>query len=154
MTNIKPNCGPSSVAHLIGEPVADAMDRFREQFPRKYGARNWQGRSTVFNCADVLRKHGKVEELSGRGSLKSFVENHTTKTGTYLIRVGDHMIAIKDQRVFDNWFDGADPADCKWSRKRVTHAYRFTRTVVDQDDFAELVRRSRAAAMKLREVSA
>lgn len=154
MSNIKPNCGPSSVAHLLNESVAATMDRFRDQFPRKYGARNWQGRSTVFHCADVLRKFGKVEEVSDRGSLKSFVENHTTKTGTYLIRVGDHMIAIKDQRVFDNWFDGADPADCKWSRKRVTHAYRFTAAVAEQDDFAARVARSRAAAMKMLEVAA
>ena len=125
MKNIKPNCGPSSVAHLIGVDVSESMKKFAAHSPKLYGARNWQGRSYNKDCVAVLKKHGKVEELKGRGSLKSFVENHTTKSGEYFIRVGGHFIAIKGQKVHDNWFDGADPADCKWSRKRVTHAYKF-----------------------------
>ena len=154
MNNIKPNCGPASVSHLLGEAVAVTMDRFRDQFKRYAGPR-WQGYSYIKDCVSLLKRHGKVEEVAGRGSLKSFVENHTTPTGEYLIRVGGHMIAIKNQRVFDNWFDGADPADCKWSRKRVTHAYRFTSKVVERDDFTARLEASIAAGLKLQaEVSA
>jgi len=125
MKNIKPNCGPSSVAHLIGVDVGESMKKFAAANPNRYGGKRWQGYSYVSDCVDVLKEHGKVEELNDRGSLKSFVEKHTTKSGEYFLRVGGHFIAIKSQKVYDNWFDGADPADCKWSRKRVTHAYKF-----------------------------
>ena len=155
MKNIKPNCGPSSVAHLIGVSVSDSMKKFADHNPKRYGARNWQGYSYVADGVAVLKKHGKVEEISGRGSLKSFVENHTTKSGEYFIRVGGHFIAIKDQMVYDNWFDGADPANCKWSRKRVTHAYKFERQVNDAQEpsFAEQIERSRQAGLKVREAA-
>jgi len=125
MDRIKPNCGPSSVAHLIGVSVSESMAKFAATNPSRYGGKRWQGYSYVSDCVDVLNQHGKADEMAERGSLKSFVEKHTTKSGEYFLRVGGHFIAIKNQKVYDNWFDGADPADCKWSRKRVTHAYKF-----------------------------
>lgn len=151
MNNIKPNCGPASVSHLLGESVAITMDRFRSQFKR-YARARWKGYSYVADCVSLLKMHGKIEEVTGRGSLKSFVENHTTTTGEYLIRVGGHFIAIKNRKVFDNWFDGADPAECKWSKKRVTHAYKFERKE-SEPSFAELIERSRRAGLKLREAA-
>ena len=149
MKKIKPNCGPSSVAHLLGIDVEKSMALFAENNPKRYGSARWQGRSYVADCVSVLKQYGRIEEIAGRGSLKSFVENHTTATGEYLIRVGDHFIAIKNQKVYDNWFDGADPADCKWSRKRVTHAYRFTAKTVEQDDFSARLERSRKAGLAI-----
>lgn len=152
MAKIKPNCGPSSVAHLIGIDVEKSMALFAENNPKRYGSARWQGYSYVADCVSVLKQYGKIEEIAGRGSLKSFVENHTTATGEYLIRVGGHFIAIKDRKVFDNWFEGADPADCKWSRKRVTHAYKFQRKQ-SEPSFAELIERSRQAGLKLRDAA-
>lgn len=150
MQNIKPNCGPSSVAHLLGVDVAESMAQFSAHSPKRYGARNWQGRSYLADCVAVLKKHGKVQELKGRGSLKSFVENHTTASGEYFIRVGGHFIAIKNQKVFDNWFDGADPADCQWSRKRVTHAYKFVAQAPREESAVE---KSIRAGLALREAA-
>lgn len=147
MENIKPNCGPSSVAHLIGVSVQDSMSKFAASNPKRYGGKRWQGYSYVADCVDVLNKHGKTKEMTERGSLKSFVEKHTTESGEYFLRVGGHFIAIKNQKVYDNWFDGADPADCKWSRKRVTHAYRFTAKTLEHDDFSARLERSRKAGL-------
>jgi len=149
MPNIKPNCGPSSVAHLVGVEVDEAMSKFAAVNPRRYGGKRWQGYSYVSDCVDVLNSHGKAQEMTERGSLKSFVEKHTTKSGEYFLRVGGHFIAIKNQKVYDNWFDGADAADCKWSRKRVTHAYRFTAKTAEQDDFSARLERSRKAGLAI-----
>ena len=150
MKNIKPNCGPSSVAHLIGVDVEESMKKFAASNPSRYGGARWKGYSYVADCVDVLKDHGKVEELKDRGSLKSFVEKHTTKTGEYFLRVGGHFIAIKGQKIYDNWFDGADPADCKWSRKRVTHAYKFAAQAPSEESAVE---RSRRAGLALREAA-
>lgn len=152
MAKIKPNCGPTAVAHLIGIDVEKSMGLFAEHNPERYGSARWQGYSYVADCVGVLKQHGSIEEIAARGSLKSFVENHTTATGEYLIRVGGHFIAIKDRKVFDNWFEGADPANCKWPRKRVTHAYKFERKQ-SEPSFAELIERSRQAGLKLREAA-
>ncbi|NBT74017.1 MAG: hypothetical protein EBT14_07525, partial [Betaproteobacteria bacterium] len=62
MSKIKPNCGPASVSHLLGEAVAVTMDRFRDQFKRYAGPR-WQGYSYVKDCVSLLKRHGKVEEV-------------------------------------------------------------------------------------------
>jgi hypothetical protein len=153
MKNIKPNCGPSSVAHLIGVDVEETMKKFAAVNPKRYGGSRWQGYSYVPDCLAVLNNHGKTQEMTERGSLKSFVEKHTTKSGQYFLRVGGHFVAVKNQKVYDNWFAGADPADCKWSRKRVTHAYRFTANAVEQDDFHAMLERSRKAGLAIREAA-
>lgn len=153
MNKVKPNCGPSSVAHLIGISVEESMSKFAASNPSRYGGKRWQGYSYVSDCVDVLNDHGKIEEMTERGSLKSFVEKHTTKSGHYLLRVGGHFIAIKNQKVYDNWFDGANPLDCKWSRKRVTHAYRFTARTVEQDNFQARLERSRKAGLAITEAA-
>jgi len=130
MSNIKPNCGPASVAKILNLPVGEIENLFRETFEM---ASNWQGRSTVFECVCILnslasaspcgdKPTGKVE---GKGSVAGFVRNHTTQTGTYFIRVGGHFMAIKNRLIYDNHFDGADPDTCKWKRKRVSHAFKI-----------------------------
>lgn len=125
MRRIKPNCGPASVAHLLEKPVDDVMALFKQLFPKRYGAHQWQGRSWPMDCKAVLEKHGKLERVKDRGSVKKFAENACSAKGLYFIMVGDHFMAIKGQQIFDNWFEGADPADCKWSKKRVQLAFRF-----------------------------
>jgi hypothetical protein len=126
MNKVKPNCGPSSVAHLIGISVEESMSKFAASNPSRYGGKRWQGRSYVSDCVNVLNDHGH-----------------------YLLRVGNHFIAIKNQKVYDNWFDGANPSDCKWSRKRVTHAYRFNAKAVERDDFQARLERSRKAGLAI-----
>jgi len=120
--SIKPNCGPASVAKILNLPVGEVENLFRETFEM---APNWRGRSTICECVCILTSFASASEVDGRGSVAGFVRNHTTKTGTYFIRVGDHFMAIKNGLIYDNHFDGADPDTCKWKRKRVSHAFKI-----------------------------
>lgn len=124
---IRPNCGPTAVANLTGQKTRSVMDMFRSEFGF---AGNWQGRSNLTQCLNILKLHGQAPKTMGseRGkmprkmALKSFVDMHCKPNGKYFIRVGNHFVAVIDQVVYDQ-HEIAPISQSKWARKMVTHAF-------------------------------
>ena len=124
---IKPNCGPTAVANLIGQKTRSVMDMFRSEFGY---AGNWQGRSYMEQCLNILKKNGQSPKTMGneRGrmsrkmALKGFVDMHCKSKGRYFIRVGGHFVVIIDQVVYDQ-HEIAPTSKSKCARKMVTHAF-------------------------------
>jgi hypothetical protein len=124
---IKPNCGPTAVANLMGWKTSAVMGIFRKEFD--YGPR-WQGRSYLSQCVKVLKWQRMMPKtmgnergrLSRKMSLKNFVEMHCKQQGRYLIRVGGHIVAVIDQVVYDQ-HEIAPIAESKCARKMVSHAF-------------------------------
>jgi hypothetical protein len=66
---------------------------------------------------------GWVSIPGARGTLKKFIEQHTATTTDrgYIVRVGNHFVAVTRGQVIDQLQDA--PAAEHWTaRKRVTHA--------------------------------
>jgi hypothetical protein len=124
---IKPNCGPTAVANLMGWKTSAVMDIFRKEFD--YGPR-WQGRTTLTRCVKVLawqrkslKSMGNEQgEIRRKMSLKNFVEMHCKSQGRYMIRVGGHLVAVIDHVVYDQ-HEIAPIAESKCARKMVSHAF-------------------------------
>lgn len=124
---IKPNCGPTAVANLIGQKTRYVMDMFRDEFGL---AMNWQGRSYLRQCVSILKKNGLAPKPLGNESgrlpskmaLKGFVSMHCKPKGRYIIRLGGHFVAVIDQVVYDQ-HEIAPIDESKCARKMVTHAF-------------------------------
>ena len=126
-TNALPNCGPTAVAHLLGISVDEVMQEFRST----YGLdKRWKGRTNWWRLCGFIRQEAYVEEMKGklstRGTLNKWVENHTSSHGAYLVRVGDHFLAVINQKVYDNHGVCVEPSEHWCKNKRVTHAQRYT----------------------------
>ena len=116
----KPNCGPFALAKVLDldvETVEQAYAKANGKGPR------WRGRSN----APGLHRAGKALGAAinpvpqeRKVTLATFIEWHTTPAKRYLIRIGDHWLAIVRGVVYDQHGQG----DCRFDalrRCRVTH---------------------------------
>tara|TARA_Y100001951_G_C11277499_1_gene262926 strand:+ start:550 stop:930 length:381 start_codon:yes stop_codon:yes gene_type:complete len=117
---IRPNCGPTALAHLSSRTVEEVENKFREVFNK---SANWKGRSNTSELCKIGRHFG-LNLIGGRvdrgGSLKKFIEWYSKPNTDYLIRVGNHFVAWVDGKIKDN--HSTDRIN-ELARKRVSHIY-------------------------------
>jgi hypothetical protein len=115
----RPNCGPAAVAALAGLDVDLVMETYRHQWD--LGPR-WNGRSRLSRLVATAKLLGLIlnPERGARGSLRTWVSSEAIPDRRYLIRVGDHFVALIDGKIIDQ--DGEDRLKDLGS-KRVTHVY-------------------------------
>ncbi len=124
--NTQPNCGPTAAAHILGQSVESVMAEYKSTF--NHGS-SWKGRTNWTRLCKYLSQAGvKSKAAPTGGSLNTWVENQTTKEGVYLVRVGDHFLAVKGRKIFDNHAENCDPANHWCKSKRVSHAVKIGAT--------------------------
>ena len=123
----EPLCGPFAVSVIAEKEVEDVLDAFRSEFSKTTA---WRGRSTLGQCIQILMIYGcKCKRIRPAGwhdytfgSLRNWVNNHARPRGTYLVRVGGHILAVRGHRVYDQ--TQVDEVEQHWAyRKRVTHVF-------------------------------
>lgn len=122
-TDILPNCGPTALSFITGQPVNELMEAYRNHFgytKRWKGGTYW---SQLLSWLDLKNKN--YNKIPVGGSLKTWVNKHTTPNGIYMVRVGNHFLTVKNQLLFDQYEKGKSPTTF-WARnKRVTHAVKI-----------------------------
>ena len=126
-----PNCGPTSVAVLTGNPLTDVMDLIRTT--AGYGT-SWKGgtvnrgyfhsdeKGECFKALHALDANpvvetGLLDQHRGR-QLRSVVADLPSDRA-YLICTGSHAQAVVDGRVFDQSTSvEGDPAATYWGRRK------------------------------------
>lgn len=115
---ILPNCGPTAFAIVARLPVEKVMAAYAERYNK---GRSWQGRTCIHRLVKLAPRFDlKFGEEKYRGSLEKFVKREALQNRRYIVRVGDHCVAVADGKVSDQ--NGVDRLD-KLARKRVTHVY-------------------------------
>ena len=111
MTTRLPNCGPTALSFITGEPINDLMESFRNHF----GLTNkWKGRSNWSQLLSWLDlKNKKYKKVPVGGSLKTWVNNNTAPNGVYMVRVGNHFLTVKNQLLYDQHEEGKS-SDNSW----------------------------------------
>ncbi len=117
-----PNCGVVAIAVLTGYTIHDITQWYRHSAGK---SRQWRGRLYFHELRRFVQGHrmGWVSIPGARGTLKKFIEQHTATTTDrgYIVRVGNHFVAVTRGQVIDQLQDA--PAAEHWTaRKRVTHA--------------------------------
>lgn len=114
------NCGPTSIAAIIGVPVGEMMDLYRDVCG--YGPR-WTGGSYFHDFEKILKALGiKFGEQPHKasGTLGKWFERHGAPGRTYIVRTGGHFMAVRDGWLVDQ--SGSKPVTHRgYARKRVTH---------------------------------
>ena len=91
----------------------------------------WKGRTDLDEVMGALRHFGaRFTEMAGRdcrGSLATWIDQHTRPGRIYLVRVGGHFLTVKDGKVWDQTHAAIPVEHAKGlKRKRVTHAIEIT----------------------------
>jgi|TARA_R110002110_G_scaffold174046_1_gene376986 hypothetical protein len=115
----RPNCGVVAVAATLDLDYDVVFAHFRKSKPHQWRGR-LQNREVV---AAVTALGGKIKPVPATRSLKGWAEWNTVKGGTYIVHVGDHFVAVRDQHVVDQ-VEAAPAAEHWAANKRVLHAWK------------------------------
>lgn len=119
-----PNCGIASLAHLLEVDVNELMEEYRVYFSL---TSRWQGRTSINKIIRFLKHKGfsiTTEQTSQKISLTRWVDQHTAKNKTYIVRTGGHLQFVRNSMVGDQ--RGLVQISDYWgARKRVTHVIKI-----------------------------
>ena len=117
-------CGVFAVAFVAAKPVEEVFGLFKKRFHR---GNRWRGRTYDCEQSEILTSlgvkwSGVSYTVEGRKcSLAKWVDWHTVKCRTYIVRAGHHIQVIRDGIVHDQ--NGSKPIGEFWGRnKRVRGA--------------------------------
>jgi len=128
MKTTLPNCGPTALSFVTGEPINDLMESFRNHFGF---TSKWKGRSCWSQLLSWLDlKNKKYKRVPVGGSLKTWVNNNTAPNGVYMVRVGNHFLTVKNQLLYDQNEEGKSSDDFWAKKRRVTHAVEIGKSEV------------------------
>lgn len=119
---IGPNCGVTAIAVIAKVPFDHVWEMCRKLSPACSKPR-WRGRTTLRLLVELLKKldvKHQVMEQSGRISLHRFTDWYAPKSKTYLVRVGNHFVVVRNGHGIDQ-FGLRKISDSKLRRKMVTH---------------------------------
>jgi hypothetical protein len=117
-----PCCGVYAVALVTDKPFDVAWNEIAKTQKRPNA---WKGRTGHTQRAQAIGWLGKTlkrVQCPRNITLRNFVDQYTRRDGVYIVTLGSHIVAVKNNEVCDkyehNYFD-----DHGSRLKRVRHAY-------------------------------
>ena len=117
-----PCCGVVAVFDCLG---GVSYREVWEHIGREKG-NAWKGRTHLDELKAALlhfgAKFSEMHQRDCRGTLATWIDQHTIKDRIYLVRVGGHFLTVKDGKIWDQIHCAIPVAHSKLKNKRVTNA--------------------------------